>query len=142
MKKIKKALKNNLLRLSVKNPYFVIKNNLQKKIDLEAKTLTGNTVHQTGVNRIIDVSSLKFPMVLKTFKNFEDLRRELVSIERSRLETDLVIVKHNNLFFKNKVSNIILVKQDAKKTFVLFQNLTSKIVGLLNLLKLQQKASS
>lgn len=141
MKKIKKSLTNNLLRLNVKDSYFVIKSNLQKKIDLEAKTLTSNTIYQTGINRVVDVSSLKFPMTLKTFKTLKDLKDDLMRTEKNCPENDLVVVKHNNLFFKNRVSDTILVKQDTKQVFIRFRSLTSEIVDLLRLLRFKQKAS-
>ena len=127
MQKTKKALKNNLVKLQVKNSHFILKNSLQGNIDSKRKTLTSNTISQTEVNRVVDSSSIKFPVVLETFKNLESLKKELTNIKKNSLERNLVIVKYNNLFFKNKSSSIIITKQDTDKTFILLKNLCYKI---------------
>ena len=70
-KKLKKSLKNNLLKLSVKNSCFILRNASSKDINYNAQNLTSNTIHKIGLGSSLDISLLKFPLIIQSFENYD-----------------------------------------------------------------------
>jgi hypothetical protein len=128
MKKLKKSLKNNLLKINLNKSYFILKNTPQIDSTLnKVQTLTRSNIKHIGINDVVDTNVLKFPLVLETFNNFKDLQKIL---ENSKP----VIVKYNNLVFKNNSSNI-LTKFESHLQFLKLKTSVSSAVSLLLLIK-------
>lgn len=128
MKKLKKSLKNNLLKVNLNKSYFLLKNTSLIDADLNnSRSLTRNNIKQTGLEETLDCNVLKFPLCLETFNNFNDLQK---SLEKSKP----VVVKFNNLVFKNNSSKI-LTNFNSHLQFMKLKTSVSNVVSLVVLIK-------
>ena len=133
-KKLKKSLKNNLLRLNVKNSSFILKNVSSKDVDYDVQNLTSNTVTKIGLGSTLDISILKFPLIIQSFENSQLLKRNLVENKLDLKKNIPILVKSNNLLFKDK-NYEILIQQSFQNQLVKMKSSLSRIMLLLVLLK-------
>ena len=134
MQKLKKSLKNNLLRLSVKNSCFILKNASSKDVDYNAQNLTSNTICKIGLGSSLDISILKFPLIIQSFENSQLLKKYLVEDKLNLKKKVPVLIKSNNLVFKDK-NYEILVQQNFQNQMIKMRNSLSTIMLLIVLLK-------
>ena len=134
MQKLKKSLKNNLLILNTKSSCFVLKSISPKDVTYKVKNLTSNTTNKIGLGSLLDVSTLKFPLCLQPFENSQLLKKNLIE-DKSNLKRNVpVIVKQNNLVFKNK-NYEILVQENVQTQLIKIKSFISRIIYCLMLLK-------
>lgn len=134
MQKLKKSLKNNLLILNTKSSCFVLKSISPKDVTYKVKNLTSNTTNKIGLGSLLDVSALKFPLCLQHFENSQLLKKNLIE-DKSDLKRNVpVIVKQNNLVFKNK-NYEILVQENVQTQLIKIKSFISRIIYCLMLLK-------
>ena len=128
MKKLKKAIKNNLLKVNFNNSYFFLKNNSSKELNSsKIQNLTHSNIKKIGLKSVIDDNLLKFPLVLETFKNSKDLQKNLET-------SNPVITKFNNLVFKDKSCNL-LIKSNSNLEFIKLRTSLFRITSLIVLIK-------
>jgi hypothetical protein len=133
-KKLKKSLKNNLLKLSVKNSCFILKNASSKDVDYNAQNLTSNTISKIGLGSSLDISILKFPLIIQSFENSQLLKKNLVEDKLNLKKKVPILIKSNNLIFKDK-NYEILVQQNFQNQMIKMRNSLSRILSLVVLLK-------
>ena len=134
MQKLKKSLKNNLLILNTKSSCFVLKSISPKDVTYKVKNLTSNTTNSIGLGSLLNVSTLKFPLCLQHFENSQLLKKNLIE-DKSDLKRNVpVIVKQNNLVFKNK-NYEILVQENVQTQLIKIKSFISRIIYCLMLLK-------
>jgi hypothetical protein len=133
-KKLKKSLKNNLLKLSVKNSCFILKNSSSKDVDYNAQNLTSNTISKIGLGSSLDISILKFPLIIQSFENSQFLKKHLIEDKLNLKKKVPILVKSNNLIFKDK-NYEILVQQNFQNQMIKMRNSLSRIMSLVVLLK-------
>ena len=128
MKKLKKALKNNLLKVSLNNSYFILKNTSSKKSNSnKIQNLTHSNINKIGLNNVIDSNLLKFPLVIETFNNSKSLQKNLK-------ESNPIITKFNNLVFKNNSCDL-LIKSNSSAQFIKLRTSLFRITSLIVLIK-------
>lgn len=132
-KKLKKSLKNNLLKLSVKNSCFILRNASSKDINYSAQNLTSNTIDKIGLGSLLNVSILKFPLIIQSFENSQLLKEHLVE-DKLNIKKVPILIKSNNLVFKDK-NYEILVQQNFQNQLIKMRSSLSGIMPLLILLK-------
>ena len=141
MQKLKKSLKNNLLNSYIKDSFFVLTNvkKLESNINSQkfyiSQNLTKNTINQLDINLIIDVSVLKFPIQLKIFETFNRLKINLRDESAMLKIHSPIVVKANNLIFKNKTYELLICNYPNSQVFKL-KNSIYPIVSVILLLKL------
>lgn len=128
MKKLKKAIKNNLLKVNLNNSYFVLKNIPSKESNLsKVQNLTHSNIKKIELNNVIDTSLLKFPLVLETFNDSKSLKKTLEN-------SNPIITKFNNLVFKDSNYNF-LIKSNSNLQFMKLKSSLFRIMPLIVLIK-------
>ena len=135
MQKLKKSLINNLLTLNTKSSCFVLRSISPKDVSYKVKNLTGNTTDKIGLGSLLDVSILKFPLCLQSFESSKHLKKNLVENKLDLKKDTPILVKENNLVFKNK-NYEILVKENVQTQLVKMKSFISRIVYCLMFLKI------
>ena len=138
-KKLKKSLKNNLLRLNIKNSSFILKNVSSKDVNYDVQNLTSNTITKIGLGSTLDISIFKFPLIIQSFKNSQLLKRNLVENKLDLKKNTPILVKSNNLLFKDK-NYEILIQQSFQNQLMKMRSSLSRIMLLLVLLKLHLRS--
>ena len=134
MQKLKKSLKNNLLILNTKSSCFVLRSISPKDVTYKVKNLTSNTTDKIGLGSLLDTSVLKFPLCLQSFENSQDLKKNLIENKLNLKKNIPVLVKENNLVFKNK-NYEILVQENVQTQLVKIRTFISRIIYCLMFLK-------
>lgn len=127
MKKLKKALKNNLLKVNLNNSYFILKNNRSKESNFKAQNLTHSSIKKIGLDNVIDNNLLKFPVIIETFNNSKDLKRNLKNFNP-------IVTKFNNLTFKDN-SCSFLIDSNSNIQFMKLRTSLFRITSLIVLIK-------
>lgn len=144
MKKLKKSLKNNLLRINLKfnNSYFILKNTIKKDLIFsKSQTLTRSSVTKIGLNDLVDSTILKFPIILESFNYFEKLQNGIILHQSNKGNSSLILIKANNLIFNN-ISCHLLTQHNFNLQFLKLQNFLLKIVLMLVLIKKYLKSKN
>jgi len=134
MQKLKKSLKNNLLVLNTKSSCFVLKSISPKDVTYKVKNLTSNTTDKIGLGSLLDTSILKFPLCLQSFENSKHLKKNLIEDKLNLKKNVPILVKENNLVFKNK-NYEILVEENVQTQLVKIKSFISRIIYCLMVLK-------
>jgi hypothetical protein len=145
MQKLKKSLKNNILKVAIQNspPFFNIESGLNSKLDKTqnlyiSKTLSNNFSKQDTVLNALIVSKFKFPLVLKFFKNKEDLNKYL-NLPKTKIGLkNTVLTKVDRSLFKNNCYSIIR-DNNSYQTFLQMKRSIFLFIELLKLLKFKAK---
>ena len=128
MKKLKKSLKNNLLKLNLNSSYFVLQKVSSKELDSNnLRNLTRNNIKKIGLDTVVDSNTLKFPLGLKTCNNLKDLQKVIDN-------STSVIAKLNNLVFKSSTCKF-LIEYNSIMEFVKLKSSIFRIIPLVVLIK-------
>jgi hypothetical protein len=108
MPKLKKLLKKALIKINIENKesFFVLEN--ARNVDEDAQILSfssnliSSNVTQVGKSFNFQSTILKLPVILKVFREFEDLNNKLSSLKRKTESSMIVSIKINNLMLKRR----------------------------------------
>lgn len=118
--KLKKLLKKTLVQVysEKKDSLFVLESSLKvnRKIESSGSStfLTGSNLTQLTHHFCSSVFELKLPAVLRSFQTVQDLSLNLNKYQDKSGFLSLVLVKKNNLVFKNQVYDSLLRFKEEK----------------------------
>jgi hypothetical protein len=146
MQKIKKSLQNNILKINVQQQQIAlsiesssnafISTNISKA--LISKTLTACSLKQISFLKLLEVSKLKFPLVLNLFQNKTVLKEYLNSLINNKRQQQILLVKVDNNIFKDNTYEIV-ENYSSSNVFFQIKNFTNHTLNLIKVLKLIAK---
>lgn len=120
LSKLKKLLKKTLIQIYTeeRNSFFILENTLrvnQEDYTHNSSTfLIGSNIIQLNKNYCSKNLNLRLPVRLKNFSSFEALILNLTKSKTKLGFSTLIIVKKDNLIFKNKMYDIFTKTQEKK----------------------------
>lgn len=124
--KLKKLLKKTLIQVysEKKESLFVLESALRvdrkTQFSYSSTFLTGSNITQLTNNLCSSFFELKFPGILRTFQNVQDLNSELTKLEEKSGFLSVILVKKDNLVFKNQIyASIVKFKEEKIVTKIM-----------------------
>lgn len=143
MQKLKKALKRNIVRLSLSpaESCYLIENPVEglgpKNSKLLGKrvALTTSSLSELKLHHLIKTSDFKFPISLTHFQSPEQLEADLVTLKLPFTKVPPLLVSINKLVFKNQLYQTYL---QSKQELIMTKMVTSTPSFVIPLLKIKK----
>lgn len=136
MQKIKKSLENNILKINLnKTGYpFILENIAEKKLEkisCRSRVLTNSSIKNISLDSVASSQSLKFPLILKTFKVSGDLRNYFITNLADQKFVPILIKVQNYVYKKETFITLM-----SENSFSKMNNLKCSLFSILTLIKI------